>query len=504
MQNTISYWQQQISSRKISATELAKIYLDKINSTAAGQINAFINVNQDLTLLQAKEADELLAKNSQANINQPLMGLPIAHKDVFVTKNWPSTAGSKMLANYISPFNATVVQKLQDCGMVCLGKTNMDEFAMGSSNEHSYFGNVSNPWAADYVPGGSSGGSAAAVAAGLTLCATGSDTGGSIRQPASFCGISGIKPTYGSISRYGMIAYASSLDQAGVFANTANDCAILLKALIAKDFNDSTSIEHHGFSLDNLDKAWGSPSTSAKNSQKPLQYLNIGIPQQFIGDIQPDVQNAINQAIKQLQQLGANIIDIDLPLTKASIPVYYVIAAAQASSNLSRYDGVRYGFRADDYTDLSSMYKKSRSQGLGEEVKKRIMVGSYVLSNEYYEAYYLKALKIRRLITQDFINAFNKCDIILGPVSPTTAWKKGSFDHNPEHMYLADIFTLGASLAGLPCMSIPCGFSSGPEVLPIGMQLITKHFAESDILQLANIYQNHTDWHTKNKHLNSI
>ena len=487
MYNTIYECLDLLKNKKISATELASQYLNKIKTS---NLNAYIDVNEQATLKQAKACDILLQDINNLD-TKPLLGIPIAHKDVFVTKIWKSTAGSKMLENYYSPFNATVVQSLEESGMVCIGKTNMDEFAMGSSNENSYFGAVSNPWNNDYVSGGSSGGSAAAVANGLAICATGSDTGGSIRQPASFCGITGIKPTYGSISRYGMIAYASTLDQAGPMAKTAKDCALLLQHMVKQDINDSTSIAHPNVNfLANIDKNWN----DGNNTSKPLLGLKIGIPKEFMGEIDTSVQIAIDSCIKELQNLGANIIEISLPLTKLSIPSYYVIASAQASSNLSRFDGVRYGYRAEDYTDLSDMYKKSRSQGFGEEVKKRIMVGSYVLSQGYYDAYYLKALKIRRLIAQDFIRAFESCDIIVGPVAPTTAWKKGKFDKDPAKMYLADIFTLGASLAGLPCMSMPCGFADG---LPVGLQLITKHFAESDILQTANLYQQNTDYHLK-------
>ncbi len=486
--NSVLELQTQLRQKKISAVELAQYYLDNISRS---NLNAFIDVNAEATLNQAKQADILL-QNMDNHQKMPLLGIPIAHKDVFVTKEWKSTAGSKMLENYYSPFNACVVEKLANSGMVCLGKTNMDEFAMGSSNENSAYGAVSNPWNNDYVSGGSSGGSAAAVAANLAPAATGTDTGGSIRQPASFCGISGIKPTYGSVSRYGMIAYASSLDQAGVMAKTAYDCALILQAMVTKDANDSTSIQHPKPEfLAKLNSNW----QDGNDNQQPLKGLKIGLPKEFIGDIDSDVQNSINQSIQDLTKLGASVIDISLPRTKLSIPAYYVIAAAQASSNLSRFDGVRYGFRAENYSSLSDMYKKSRSLGFGEEVKKRIMVGAYVLSQGYYDAYYLKAQKIRRLIAMDFLEAFKQCDIILGPVAPTPAWQKGTYSKNPAHMYLADIFTLSASLAGLPCMSVPCGFKVQNNFkLPIGLQLIAPHFAESDILQIANVYQKNTDW----------
>jgi aspartyl-tRNA(Asn)/glutamyl-tRNA(Gln) amidotransferase subunit A len=481
--------QRKLRQKEISATELAQMYLQRIQNSS---LNAFINVQIDATLKQAKIADGLL-QNNLNHEKMPLLGIPIAHKDVFVTKIWRSTAGSKMLENYISPFDATVVSRLYASGMICLGKTNMDEFAMGSSNENSAYGAVSNPHAENYVSGGSSGGSAAAVAANLCPAATGSDTGGSIRQPASFCGITGIKPTYGSISRYGMVAYASSLDQAGPMAHTAEDCAILLEAMVAKDEHDSTSIQHP---KPNFTQALYQNWRDGSNPHKPLQGLRIGLPKEFLGDTDASVQQKIDAAIAELTKLGAVCVDISLPRTALSIPAYYVIAAAQASSNLARYDGVRYGFRAKDYTDLNDMYKKTRSLGFGAEVKKRIMVGAYVLSQGYYDAYYLKAQKIRRLIALDFQKAFTQCDIIAGPVAPTTAWQKGKYAQNAAHMYLADIFTLGASLAGLPCMSLPCGMvqhhtTNNIELpnLPVGLQLIAPYFSEADILQTAHIYQ---------------
>jgi aspartyl-tRNA(Asn)/glutamyl-tRNA(Gln) amidotransferase subunit A len=490
---TLKQLQIQLHTKKISATELAMYYLNKMQISDNTQLNAFIDINTEATLAQAKQADILLS-NSENHIKMPLLGLPIAHKDVFVTETWRSTAGSKMLDKYISPFNATIVQKLYDAGMVCLGKTNMDEFAMGSSNENSYYGACSNPWNTSYVPGGSSGGSAIVIAADLAPIATGSDTGGSIRQPASFCGITGIKPTYGTASRYGMIAYASSLDQAGVMGKTSQDCGLVLKEMLGIDSNDSTSVAHPDIHNINTAIVNNCNWKMGSDNQKPLSGLKIGIPTEFMGDIDTNVQKTIEQAIQKLQELGAIIIDISLPRTALSIPAYYVIASAQASSNLSRFDGVRYGHRASEYTDLTSMYKNSRSEGFGQEVKKRIMVGSYVLSQGYYDAYYLKAQKIRRLIAEDFMSAFKVCDVILGPVSPTTAWEKGKFNSNPEQMYLADIFTLGSSLAGLPCMSTPCGFSAANN-MPIGMQLIAPYFKEADILHISHIYQQHTDFH---------
>ncbi len=506
--------QRKLRQKEISATEIAKIYLKRMQSSV---LNAFLDIQEYATLEQAKEADNLL-RDSSNHEKMPLLGIPIAHKDVFVTKTWRSTAGSKILENYVSPFDATVVSRLYASGMVCLGKTNMDEFAMGSSNENSAYGAVSNPYASNFVAGGSSGGSAAAVSAHLCPAATGSDTGGSIRQPASFCGITGIKPTYGSISRYGMIAYASSLDQAGPMAHTAEDCAILLEAMVAKDEHDSTSIQHpKPYFTQTLQQNW----RNGVNLHKPLDGLRIGLPKEFLGDTDALVQQKIDAAIQDLQKLGAVCVDISLPRTQLSIPAYYVIAAAQASSNLARYDGVRYGLRSSNYDDLSDMYRKTRSLGFGAEVKKRIMVGAYVLSQGYYDAYYIKAQKIRRLIALDFQQAFTQCDVIAGPVAPTTAWQKGKYTQNPAHMYLADIFTLGSSLAGLPCMSLPCGMTQPniqktdnihtsnttdtenknniiPITLPVGLQLIAPYFAEADILQVAHIYQQHSNHHMHN------
>ena len=474
-----------LSAKKISAQELAGYFLNRIRETV--DLNAFVDLNEEQTMIQAKEADFALAKSGAL----PLTGIPVAHKDVFVTKNWKTTAGSKILTNYMSPFDAHVVAKLgtQGAGMVCLGKLNMDEFAMGSSNENSSAGAVKNPWDISRVPGGSSGGSAVAIAAGLSPAATGTDTGGSIRQPASLCGITGIKPTYGRVSRYGMIAYASSLDQAGPMAKTAEDCALLLNVMAGHDAKDSTSLERPAEDFTaKLGKPWMADTTL------PLKGLRIGLPKEYFGDgLQSDVRAVVQSAIEHLKKMGADCIDVSLPKTELSIPVYYVIAPAEASSNLSRFDGVRYGHRAEEYVDLLDMYKRSRSEGFGAEVKRRILIGSYVLSHGYYDAYYLKAQRIRRIIAQDFQNAFKQCDIIVGPVAPTVAGKIGEKTSDPTQMYLEDIYTLSPNLAGLPAMSAPCGF--GANGMPVGLQLIGNYFSEANLLQVAHAYQQETDWH---------
>lgn len=469
-----------LHSKQISATELAQHFLQRI---AASDLNAFLHVDTALTLQQAAAADARLAKGDAT----ALTGIPIAHKDIFVTKDLRSTAGSRMLENYVSPFDATVVTKLAEAGMVTLGKLNCDEFAMGSANENSYFGAVKNPWDKTAVPGGSSGGSAAAIAARLTPAATGTDTGGSIRQPAAFCGITGIKPTYSSVSRYGMIAFASSLDQGGPMAQTAEDCGLLLNAMVGFDEKDSTSLDRK-------------PEDFNRDLNKSIQGLRIGVPKEFFGaGLAPDVEQAVRAALSEYEKLGATLVDISLPKTELSIPVYYVIAPAEASSNLSRFDGVRYGHRAADYKDLNDMYKKSRTEGFGEEVKRRILVGAYVLSHGYYDAYYLQAQKIRRLIAQDFAAAFEKCDVIMGPVAPTVAWDLDSKSDDPVANYLADIFTLSTSLAGLPGMSIPCGFGQGDKNAkrPVGLQLIGNYFDEARLLNIAHQYQQVTDWHQR-------
>lgn len=492
---TVAELSKALASKKTSSLELAEYFLSRIQ--ADSEIKAYLDVNSELTLSQAKMADQIRSQGRGGL----LTGIPIAHKDVFVTRGWRSTAASKILADYISPFDAAVVEALglptethpDSAGMVCLGKTNMDEFAMGSSNENSAFGAVLNPWDRSRVAGGSSGGSAAAVAAGLCPIATGTDTGGSIRQPAALCNLTGIKPTYGRVSRYGMIAYASSLDQAGPIAKSAEDCALLLNPMSFHDPRDSTSLADSGEDFTrHLQENWN----QGADSSKPLAGLRIGLPKEFFAEgLASSVADAIHAAKKVLHDLGASISEVSLPKTKLSIPVYYVLAPAEASSNLSRFDGVRYGHRAKDYRDLTEMYKKSRTEGFGAEVKKRILIGSYVLSHGYYDAYYLKAQKIRRIIANDFQTAFQSCDLILGPVAPDIAWRFGEKSQNPIQMYLADIYTLSANLAGLPAMSAPCGFS--PEGMPIGMQLIGNYFSEARMLQVAHRFQQATDWHRR-------
>jgi aspartyl-tRNA(Asn)/glutamyl-tRNA(Gln) amidotransferase subunit A len=482
-----------LAAKECSAVELAQLYLKRID--AANSLNAFVQVDADLTLEQAKAADALLHTGHAG----PLVGLPIAHKDVFVTRGWRSTAGSKMLANYASPFDATVVDRLKRAGMVCVGKTNMDEFAMGSSNENSYFGPVQNPWDTKAVPGGSSGGSAAAVAARLAPAATGTDTGGSIRQPASFSGITGIKPTYGRVSRYGMIAFASSLDQGGPMARSATDCALLLNAMAGFDERDSTSLVRDDEDYTRyLGQSWSADAAAGAGAAgKPLAGLRIGLPKEYFGaGLADDVRASIDAALKQYEALGATLVEVTLPKTELSIPVYYVIAPAEASSNLSRFDGVRYGHRAAEYRDLLDMYKKSRAEGFGPEVKRRILVGAYVLSHGYYDAYYLQAQKIRRIIANDFQQAFKQCDVIMGPVAPSVAWDLGAKGDDPVQMYLADIYTLSVSLAGLPGMSVPCGFGAGANAQrPVGLQIIGNYFNEARMLQVADAFQRATDWH---------
>ncbi|HEX4880171.1 MAG TPA: Asp-tRNA(Asn)/Glu-tRNA(Gln) amidotransferase subunit GatA [Limnobacter sp.] len=485
---TLADLRAQLDQKKASANELAQDALRA--ARAQSKLNAFVDIQDDLTLAQARAADARLARGESA----PLLGIPLAHKDIFVTQGWASTAGSNMLKGYKSPFDAEVVARLQAAGMVNIGKLNCDEFAMGSSNEKSAFGPCLNPWDMAAVPGGSSGGSAVAVASGVVPCSTGTDTGGSIRQPAALCGITGIKPTYGSCSRYGMIAYASSLDQAGPMARSAQDCAWLLNAMVGFDPKDSTSIARPVANED-FAAGFGKPLRHG-DVAKPLAGVRVGLPAEFFGDgLAADVRAPIDQALQQLQALGATLVDIHLPRTELSIPAYYVIAPAEASSNLSRFDGVRYGHRASQYTDLKSMYENSRSEGFGPEVQRRIMVGTYVLSHGYYDAYYLQAQKVRRLIAQDFQAAFQRCDVIAGPVSPTVAWNIGELNADPVQMYLADIYTLGASLAGLPGMSVPVGF--GAHHRPVGMQLIGNYFKEADLLALADHYQQTTDWHLR-------
>ena len=480
-----------LAAGDVSSVEVTQHFLNRITRHAS--LGAFLSVSPDVSLAQARAADARLALGERT----PLLGVPLAHKDVFVTCDFPTTAGSKMLENYRSPFDATVVSRLGvkpgGAGMVTLGKLNCDEFAMGSSNENSAYQVVQNPWDTSRVPGGSSGGSAAAVAARLAPAATGTDTGGSIRQPASLTGITGIKPTYGRCSRYGMVAFASSLDQAGPMARSALDCALLLSAMAGPDLDrDSTSLDMPvvDYATDLI------AANQGGTSAKPLKGLRIGLPAQFFGPgCAPDVLAAVRGALAEFEKLGATLVDVSLPLTELSIPVYYVIAPAEASSNLSRFDGVRYGHRAAHYGDLTDMYKKSRSEGFGDEATRRIMIGTYVLSHGYYDAYYLKAQKIRRLIAQDFQTAFAQCDVIAGPVSPTVAWRIGEKGDDPVASYLADIYTLSSSLAGLPGMSIPAGFGAGG--MPVGLQLIGNYFKEAQLLGAAHQFQLATDWHQK-------
>jgi aspartyl-tRNA(Asn)/glutamyl-tRNA(Gln) amidotransferase subunit A len=480
-----------LAAREVSSVEVTQHFLNRIQQNDS--LGAFLSTSAEVSLAQARAADARLAAGERS----PLLGVPLAHKDVFVTRDFPTTAGSKMLKNYRSPFDATVVSKLGvapgGAGMVTLGKLNCDEFAMGSGNDNSAYQPVHNPWDLSRVPGGSSGGSAAAVAARLVPAATGTDTGGSIRQPASLTGITGIKPTYGRCSRYGMVAFASSLDQAGPMARSALDCALLLSAMAGPDPDrDSTSLD-----LPAVDYATDLIAVSASGTgATPLKGLKIGLPSQFFGaGCSPDVLAAVRAALAEFEKLGATLVDVSLPLTELSIPVYYVIAPAEASSNLSRFDGVRYGHRAAHYSDLTDMYKKSRSEGFGDEVTRRIMIGTYVLSHGYYDAYYLKAQKIRRLIAQDFQKAFTQCDVIAGPVSPTVAWKIGEKSDDPVANYLADIYTLSSSLAGLPGMSVPAGFGAGG--MPVGLQLIGNYFKEAQLLGAAHQFQLATDWHRK-------
>ncbi len=467
-----------LAGKKISSVELTQLYLDRI-AQFNPLLNAYITVNPETSLAQARAADARLA-SGQAEI---LTGIPIAQKDIFCAKGWLTTCGSQMLHNFVSPYDAHVITQFNNAGAVNLGKTNMDEFAMGSSNETSHFGAVKNPWDTARVPGGSSGGTAAAVAARLCAAATGTDTGGSIRQPAALCGISGLKPTYGVCSRYGMIAFASSLDQAGPVARNAEDLALLLNTMAGFDARDSTSLQRE-------------KEDYTRDLARPLNGLRIGLPREFFAEgLDRDVGRAVESAIAEYVKLGANVSEIGLPNSRLSVPVYYVLAPAEASSNLSRFDGVRYGYRAPDYGDLADMYEKTRAQGFGAEVKRRIMIGTYVLSHGYYDAYYLQAQKIRRLIAQDFTDAFRQCDVIMGPTSPSTAFKLGEKGDDPVQMYLSDIYTIAVNLAGLPGMSIPCGF--GPNGMPVGLQIIGNYFDEARMLNVAHQYQRATDWHTR-------
>ena len=469
---------QALAAKKISSIELTQLFLDRIGRLNP-TLNAFITVDAEKSLTAARAADARIAAGTVG----PLTGIPIAQKDIFCAEGWRTTCGSKMLANFVSPYDATVIRKMEsEAGLVSLGKTNMDEFAMGSSNETSFFGPVRNPWDTERVPGGSSGGSAAAVAARLAPAATGTDTGGSIRQPAALCTLTGLKPTYGVVSRYGMIAFASSLDQAGPMAASAEDCALLLNSMVGFDERDSTSLERP-------------VEDYSRDLEKPLHGLRIGLHKEFFGEgCDPEVMAAVRAAIGEYEKLGATTVEVSLPNSHLSVPAYYVIAPAEASSNLSRFDGVRYGFRAEDYGNLDDMYMKSRAQGFGAEVKRRIMIGAYVLSHGYYDAYYLQAQRIRRLIANDFVEAFKSCDVIMGPTSPSTAFKLGEKAADPVQMYLSDIYTIAVNLAGLPGMSVPCGLVGG---LPVGLQLIGNYFAEASLLNVAHRYQQATDWHLR-------
>ncbi|MBP6057220.1 MAG: Asp-tRNA(Asn)/Glu-tRNA(Gln) amidotransferase subunit GatA [Nitrosomonas sp.] len=468
----------QLAGKKISSTELTTEFLKRIRMLNS-EYNAFITVNEEISLAQAQAADKMLAVG-QAN---PLTGIPIAQKDIFCAKGWLTTCGSKMLSNFVSPYDAGVIERFNQVGAVNIGKTNMDEFAMGSSNETSFYGPVKNPWDHAAVPGGSSGGAACVVAARLAPAATGTDTGGSIRQPAALCGISGIKPTYGLVSRYGMIAFASSLDQGGPMAKSAEDLALLLNVMVGFDPRDSTSLQRD-------------VEDYAQNLQKPLAGLRIGLPKEYFAEgMSKDVESAIEKALDEYRKLGAEMVEISLPNASLSIPVYYVLAPAEASSNLSRFDGVRYGYRAESYSDLGDMYRKTRAQGFGAEVKRRILIGTYVLSHGYYDAYYIKAQKLRRLIAQDFTDAYQQCDIIMGPTTPTVAFNLGEKSGDPIQMYLSDIYTSAANLIGLPAMSIPVGF--GDKHRPVGLHIIGNYFREAQMLNVAHQYQQVTDWHLK-------
>lgn len=479
--SSLKQYSELLQTKKISSVELTQMFLTRIEQFNPS-INAFITVNAEKSLTQAKAADALIASGKAST----LTGIPFAQKDIFCAKDWRTTCGSKMLENFIAPYDAHVITQFNNAGAVSLGKTNMDEFAMGSSNETSYFGGVKNPWDLNRVPGGSSGGSAAAVAARLCPAATGTDTGGSIRQPASLCGFTGLKPTYGAVSRYGMIAFASSLDQAGPMAKSAEDCALMMNVMAGFDARDSTSI--------NREK-----EDYTRDLEKPLAGLKIGLPKEFFAEgLDANVGQIVQTAIDEYKKLGASIVDVSLPNMGLSIPVYYVLAPAEASSNLSRYDGVRYGHRTAEYDDLMDLYTKSRAEGFGDEVKRRILIGTYVLSAGYYDAYYLKAQQIRRLISQDFVEAFKKCDVIMGPSAPSTAFKAGEKVDDPVSMYLQDIYTISTNLAGLPGMSIPAGFvqQEGKD-LPVGLQIIGNYFDEARMLNVAHQYQQATQWHTQ-------
>ena len=468
---------QGLKKGSFSSTELTSHYLERIEKYD-DELNSFISITAERALIQAQDSDKRYANNQAYGLD----GIPLAHKDIFCTKDVLTTCGSKMLHNFVSPYSSTVYEKLDAQGMVMLGKTNMDEFAMGSSNETSYFGPVKNPWNKEYVPGGSSGGSAACVAANLTPVATATDTGGSIRQPASLCGLTGIKPTYGRVSRYGMIAFASSLDQGGVLAKSAEDAALILEAMSGYDPKDSTSLDVKQIDFQT-------------NLNESIKDLNIGLPKEFFdAELPAYLQKSIQESVDVYKNLGANIVEISLPNINLSLPIYYIIAPAECSANLSRYDGVRYGYRCKNPKDIDDLFMRTREEGFGSEVKRRILIGTYALSAGYYDAYYLKAQKCRQLVANDFAEAFKKVDVILSPTTPGTAFKSGEKTSDPVEMYLQDIFTIPANLAGLPALSIPCGEHEG---LPLGLQLVGNSLQESTLLQFAQAFQSNTDWHKK-------
>jgi aspartyl-tRNA(Asn)/glutamyl-tRNA(Gln) amidotransferase subunit A len=478
LNSTLSELSGALRNKKISSVELTRLYLERI-ARLNGELNAFITVDEAHALADATRADERRAKGDAGL----LTGIPLAHKDIFCTQALRTTCGSRMLENFKSPYDAHVIEQFQRAGTVLLGKCNMDEFAMGSSSETSYFGPVRNPWGRGLVPGGSSGGSATAVAARMAPAATGTDTGGSIRQPAALTGISGLKPTYGVVSRYGLVAFASSLDQAGPMGKSAADLALMLNVMAGFDARDSTSLERPKEDYTRL-------------LNEKIAGLKIGLPKEYFGaGIEPGVRRAVDEAVRWFESQGAKTVEIELPNARLGVPVYYVIAPAEASSNLSRFDGVRYGHRAEKFTDLNDMYCRTRAEGFGAEVKQRILVGTYVLSHGYYDAYYLQAQKVRRLIARDFAAAFGRCDVILGPTAPSTAFAIGAKSDDPVQMYLNDIFTIPAPLAGLPALSIPCGFDA--KQLPVGLQLTGNYFSEAQLLGVASRYQQATDWHLR-------
>jgi len=475
---SLSELAQALALKQLSSVELTRLFLDRAQRLNRG-LNAFVTLDPEASLAQARLADQRIGEGAA----QPLTGIPVALKDIFCAKGWLTTCGSKILSNFIAPYDAHVVERLRDAGAVNLGKTNMDEFAMGSSTESSHYGPVANPWDRSAVPGGSSGGSAAVVAGRLAPAALGTDTGGSVRQPAAMCGVCGLKPTYGVVSRYGMVAFASSLDQCGPMAKSAADLALLLSAIAGFDARDSTSLERPG-------------EDYGRDLEHPIDGLRIGLPREFFGaGLAPDVARAVQAAVAEYEKLGCKLVDVSLPQTRLSVPAYYVLAPAEASSNLARFDGARYGYRAPRYDDLRDMYEKTRAQGFGAEVKRRILIGTYVLSHGYYDAYYLQAQKVRRLIAMDFADVFQRCDVIMGPTAPTTAFKLGAKTADPVQMYLNDIYTVPAPLAGIPALSIPCGF--GDDNLPVGLQLMGNYFQEARMLGLAHRYQLVTDWHLR-------